>query len=136
VGVERARQTLCRADRLRDSRDFQRISRRGQRVSSGRFVVLVAPRATGPSGSAGPGPGSASGSGGRVGLTVSRRVGGAVVRNRVKRRLREWFRRSGVRGAGDHDWVVIARPPAAGLSSPTLRTELDGLCRRALEAAA
>lgn len=69
---------------------------------------------------------------GRIGLTVSRRVGGAVVRNRVKRRLREWFRASGARAAGALDWVVIARPRAGTLGSEALRAELDGLCVRAL----
>lgn len=66
----------------------------------------------------------------RLGVTVSRRVGGAVVRNRVKRRLREWFRTSPVRAAGPLDLVVIARPPAATLAGEALCRELDGLCGR------
>jgi len=73
--------------------------------------------------------------GSRIGLTVSRRVGNAVVRNRVKRRLREWFRQSATRAAGALDWVVIARPAAAVLPSAALRVELDGLCDRALAGA-
>lgn len=74
-----------------------------------------------------------SGAGARIGLTVSRRVGNAVVRNRVKRRLREWFRQSAVRAAGAFDWVVIARPAAAALPSVAMRIELDALCKRAVE---
>lgn len=51
----------------------------------------------------------------RLGLTVSRRVGNAVVRNRVKRRLREWFREARWELSGTWDIVVIARREAAGL---------------------
>lgn len=69
---------------------------------------------------------------GRVGLTVSRRVGGAVVRNRVKRRVREWYRRSALAGAAALDLVVIARPSAASLSFQALSADLDALGADAL----
>ena len=88
--------------------------------------MLAVPRAT-----ADEGPGETQfGRYARLGVTVSRRVGGAVIRNRVKRRLREWFRTSPVRTAGNVDLVVIARPSAASLPSGALRGELEGLCAR------
>jgi ribonuclease P protein component len=125
VGVQPpGRRTFGRVDRLRSSREFQHVSRRGRRATSGSFVVIVAPRA-----------GATGDERARFGLTVSRRVGGAVVRNRVKRRLREWFRHSAARAVAGLDWVVIARPAAAGLESAPLRDELDALCRRALAGA-
>jgi len=123
VGSESPGRTFGRADRLRSSREFQHVSRRGRRASSSGFVVIAAPR-----------QGDARAEGSRIGLTVSRRVGGAVVRNRVKRRLREWFRQSATRTAGAVDWVVIARPPAATLPSEALAAELDALCGRLLAA--
>jgi ribonuclease P protein component len=52
----------------------------------------------------------------RLGVTVSRKVGNAVVRNRVKRRIREWFRRDRSSIGPGFDILVIARPAAARLT--------------------
>ena len=60
----------------------------------------------------------------RLGVTVSRRVGGSVVRSRVKRRIREWFRRVRSRLPMSRDLVVIARPMAAQLSQHDADREL------------
>ena len=67
----------------------------------------------------------------RLGLTVSRRVGNAVVRNRVKRRAREWFRTSRERLAPGRDLVIIARAGAGGLETREIFAELDELATRA-----
>jgi ribonuclease P protein component len=61
----------------------------------------------------------------RLGVTVSRRVGNAVVRNRVKRRIREWFRRSQRLLAPRVDLVVIARQGAASLGTREISQELS-----------
>lgn len=73
--------------------------------------------------SRGPGPA-------RFGLAVSRKVGGAVVRNRVKRHLREAIRhlRSGLDGV---DIVIIARTEAANAGSAQLRLEVERICTAA-----
>jgi ribonuclease P protein component len=66
----------------------------------------------------------------RVGIITSRRVGGAVVRTRVRRRLRELFRQS--RHQIQPGWwlVVVARPHAARAAFEQLRAEWVQLIRR------
>ena len=70
----------------------------------------------------------------RYGFSVGKRVGGAVVRNRVKRRLREIMRRRELKGGWDV--VIIARAPSGGSSFRQLREEMDNLlCGAGMEGA-
>ncbi len=71
----------------------------------------------------------------RVGLTVSGRVGNAVVRNRVRRRLREALRARYAQLAAAMDLVVIARPASANATWADLNTALDKVLARAGAAA-
>ena len=94
--------------RLSRSAEFERVYRQG-RSKSNRFLVLYAfPRADDPTddGTAGP----------RLGLSVSRRVGGAVDRTRVKRVLREAFWAEAERLPEGSDYVVVARPDSRELA--------------------
>jgi ribonuclease P protein component len=87
-----------RQHRLSRSRDFDAVYRKGRSVST-RFLVLYSfPRVEDPEG----GP--------RLGLAVSRQLGGAVERNRLKRRLRAAFDELTERLPAGHDYVLIARP--------------------------
>jgi ribonuclease P protein component len=112
--------------RLSRSAEFERVYRQG-RSKANRFLVLyVFPRVDdGPTDDEGP----------RLGLSVSRRVGGAVERTRVKRVLREAFWQEADRLPADSDYVVVARPDAGPLAerdgTPGVRAALaelvDGL---------
>jgi len=85
-----------RANRLSRSRDFDAVHRRGRSVSSRSLVLYWLPQEE----SAEP----------RVGFAVPRAVGGAVERNRIKRRLREvWLERL-ERVPEGYDYVLIVRP--------------------------
>ena len=65
----------------------------------------------------------------RVGFTVSRKVGTAVERNRVRRRLREIARRSAALYPG-HDYVLVGRRAALGFPFGRLIEEFEGALRR------
>jgi ribonuclease P protein component len=67
----------------------------------------------------------------RVGFTVSKKVGGAVERNRVRRRLREVVRLSGAdRLRTGHDYVLIGRRAALSLPFERMTKDFDGALRR------
>ena len=85
--------------RLSRSSEFRRIYRQGSSTAS-RFLVLYSFRRPAETGAEGP----------RLGLSVSKKLGGAVVRNRVKRLLREAFQGCAGHLAEEYDLVVIARP--------------------------
>src|SRR3954454_8736878 len=104
--------------RLSRSAEFERVY--GQaRSKANRFLVLYAFPREG-DGAAAPG----ADDGPRLGLSVSRRVGGAVERTRVKRVLREAFWAEAERLPGGSDYVVVARPEALGLAE---REGTDGV---------
>jgi len=65
----------------------------------------------------------------RYGFSVGKRVGGAVVRNRLKRRLREIMR--SVQLAPGWDIIFIARPPSAAADFAGLGKSVEGLLSRA-----
>jgi ribonuclease P protein component len=101
--------------RLSRSADFDRVFRQGSSHGGRELVLYVFPR-------------SEDASTPRLGLSVSRKVGGAVQRNQVKRLLREAFAIDGDRLPPDSDIVVVARSDARGLAE---REGLAGI-RRAL----
>ena len=91
--------------RLSRSGDFDRVYREG-RSHANRFLVLYAfPR----------GDREAAEDDTRLGISVSRKVGGAVERNAVKRALKEAFWALDPEVPSRHDFVLVARPDVAGL---------------------
>jgi ribonuclease P protein component len=105
--------TACsqgRGKRLSRSAEFERVYRQGRSVANRHLVLYSFP--------------NESIDRPRLGLSVSRKVGGAVERNRVKRLLREAF--ASVEGEleGGNDVVVVARPEARELAE---REGLEGI---------
>ena len=105
---------MLKERRLTRPRDFAALRSHG-RAWPGRLFVLVAR------------PNSLETS--RVGLSVSKRVGNAVVRNLVKRRLREAIRRLDLREGWDI--LLIARNGAGDADFRAIQRSLRSLCRRA-----
>jgi ribonuclease P protein component len=85
--------------RLRQRVDYVAVQSGGMKLH-GRHVLALAQRRSG------------AGPHGRLGLTVTKKVGNAVVRNRIKRLLREWMRLHGWVPAG-WDMVLVAKDSAA-----------------------
>ena len=88
---------MPRRHRLSRSRDFDAVYRQGRSVST-RFLVLYWFPREEPDGDA------------RLGLAVPKTVGGAVVRSRVKRQLRETWSELRADARPGHDYVLVARP--------------------------
>ena len=108
--------------RLSRSGDFDRVYRDG-RSHANRFLVLYTfPRPEV----------SEEVDEARLGISVSRKVGGAVERNAVKRSLREAFRAVDEGLPADHDFVVVARPDAAGLVEREGTTGVESSLRELL----
>ncbi len=102
---------LSKEQRIRRRSDFQRIQGQGQRLQTRHFVFIFANRPAGALPDSGP----------RLGIAVSRKIGNAVVRNRVKRLVREAFRATRSQFGDRVDVVVIARSSQSpwGLSDVT-----------------
>ncbi|XXX80504.1 ribonuclease P protein component [Sorangium sp. So ce134] len=136
-----------RGRRIRKRADFVRIQNGGQRITTRHLLILVAAPTGGAAARGGvsrhgedgaapePSPGAP-----RLGLVASRKVGGAVVRNRAKRLLREAFRRFPELFPERVDIVVILRTGAGSLGLDDVLAELRSvvpvLRRRAREALA
>ena len=98
--------------RLQKNRAFQYVYRRGHSVACRDLVMLFAP-----------------GKELKVGFSVSKKVGNAVVRNRTKRRLRECFRpRLGDVKTGLY--VIVARPSAAKATFQSLQRDTQYLLKK------
>lgn len=99
--------------RISRSAEFERVYRRGRSWSNRHLVLHAFPR-----------PGEEDGDTPRLGLSVSRKVGGAVERNLVKRLLREAWALESASVPPDHDVVLVARPDLRELAE---REGLDGV---------
>ncbi|MBM4357080.1 MAG: ribonuclease P protein component [Deltaproteobacteria bacterium] len=107
--------TFPKSRRLLTRGDFARVQRRSSTSRGSTGVVLVHAR-----GDDAPA---------RLGIVASKKVGGAVQRNRAKRLIREWFRATTV--PAGLDLVILAHEAAAGTAASALAADLDAALARA-----
>jgi len=106
-------QSYLKTERLRKSQDYKRVAKMGCKYTTPHFVILVQKNTLNKP---------------RLGLTVSRRVGNAVIRNTLKRHLKEYFRKN-KNFLKNNDYLIIARHNSKRLSSRSIINELSALLK-------
>jgi ribonuclease P protein component len=101
------------AEHIRLRKDYLNVQRRGRRIPARFMTLQVLPN---------------SGSVGRLGIVATRKLGGAVRRNRAKRLVREVFRRN--KPQSGLDIVVVPRPELLAASFAMLETDYRSAMRR------
>ena len=113
-------QGLPRHRRILSPADFAHVYARRASAAAGSLVLYACPRED-------------TASAARVGLSVSRRIGNAVVRNRWKRRLREAFRIVRERLPAGNDYVIVVRsglPPRGAAGAGEVEAAIVALAAR------
>jgi len=107
--------SLTKADRILKRSEFVALSKSGYKVQNEYFIACFAPGRQQHC---------------RLGITVTKKVGKAVERNRIKRMVREFFRLNRQRISGNWDINIIAKTRAAGMSSETVGQSLQDIFDR------
>ena len=100
---------------IKSDREFRRIYGKGRSAVTPFLVVYLRPNRLGHN---------------RLGVTVSTKLGGAVVRNRARRRLREVYRLAQPRMKQGYDMILVARGPTAQVSYRKLTAAFDKVCEK------
>jgi len=108
-------QKFTKADRLLKRSEFLRLSKSGHRIHNRHFTALFCPGLRGQT---------------RLGVTVSRKVGHAATRNKIKRLSREYFRLNRHKMKGAWDINIIAKKAAAGLPTQPSFSSLQSIFDR------
>lgn len=106
-----------KAARLRARPEYLRVQQGGRKLHGSRFLVVISPAEGGRQST-------------RLGITVSSKVGNAVVRNRIKRVVREAFRLGTLPFPAASDVVVIAKPGDGLLTLAAVQDELARILAR------
>jgi len=109
---------FAKAERIRVRKEFLLASREARkRLETPSFIVLLRPNQR---------PYA------RLGITVTKKIGPAAQRNRIKRQLREFYRINKCHLPPGHDILIIARQGAAGLKHQQVWSELNLMIDRPL----
>ena len=106
---------LTKADRILKRREFMVLADSGRRIQNEHFIANFSPNQLGRS---------------RIGITVTKKVGPAVKRNRIKRLVREYFRLNRHQLAGCWDINIIAKRQTADISSEKTFRSLTNIIER------
>jgi ribonuclease P protein component len=107
--------SFTKADRILKRSDFLRLQRIGKNIQNNHFIASF-------------GPGRYQRS--RLGITVTKKVGNAATRNRIKRLSREYFRLNRHKIAGNWDINIIAKKEAAELTADQAFASLQNVFGR------
>jgi ribonuclease P protein component len=108
-------QRFRRGDRLKKRYEFKQAQLSGRRIHTPHFLIVVQPNALQNT---------------RLGITVTKKVGTAVQRNRIKRVVREVFRRNRQLFPLSHDLVFIAKRGATDIDYGSLLSEVQRAANR------
>jgi ribonuclease P protein component len=108
---------MRRKYRIKKNEDFQKVFKQGKSIANRQFVIYMLQKTVEPEF--------------RIGLSVSKKIGNAVTRNRVKRLIRQVFLEEKHRIASGNEFIIIARKPAADMNYHEVKSSLNHLFRKA-----
>jgi ribonuclease P protein component len=107
--------SFTKADRILKRREFIALAKSGRRIQNECFIAVFSPGRHGHS---------------RLGITVTKKVGGAVKRNRIKRLVREFFRLNRQYLSGEWDINIIAKNQISDITSEKAYQSLQNIFNR------
>ncbi|WP_299089843.1 ribonuclease P protein component [uncultured Metabacillus sp.] len=108
---------MRRKYRIKKNEDFQAVFKHGKSIANRQFVIYIMQN-----------PEEKEF---RIGLSVSKKIGNAVTRNRIKRLIRQVFLEDKHKIANGKEYIVIARKPAADMGYHEVKSSLNHLFRKA-----
>ncbi|MBC1332914.1 ribonuclease P protein component [Listeria booriae] len=108
---------MKKAYRIKKDDEFQRVFKKGKSFANRQFVIYILKRE--------------DLAHFRIGLSVSKKIGNAVVRNHIKRRIRQTFHELNEQIVPGHDYIIIARKPAANMDFHEIKKSLTHVLRLA-----
>ncbi len=106
---------MKKAFRIKENAEFQAVFKKGKSVANRQFVIYILEKE--------------KQNHFRIGLSVSKKIGNAVMRNRIKRCIRQAFHELEEQISHNKDFVIIARKPAAEMDYHSIKKSLEHVLR-------